>query len=522
MQDTEALAASPNPYGASRIKRGLAFLVAGKLLTSVAGIGTFVLLVRVLPVEEFAVYSVLFGLVDLVAAISSVGILHVVSRYVPEVYSRHFHTSLRRLVFGTLVMRLAILGVLLLVLHTNADLFGGAIGLEGWSWALRAYLFVVLTRVLAFTLFSALESMLHQAIAQMGFTLVTVSRFVILAVLAGNGMLDLQTVIVVEVVTDLLGSAVMFIGLVQVLPRSGTPVGIDADEDRAWVGRNTGRMVDFGLKGYVQHMLLLPFGGPTDRLMVGARLPTADVALFGFGQWVLDLMERYLPATMLIGLIRPVLTARWAAHRDFDEIAFFTNLLLKANLLIIATAVVALAGGGPDMIDFVTGGKYEHAQPLLFLMLLLVALYSWRNVLDIATHTVERNEPLIWAHTVLIISVVPGFLLLPVLGVYALPLAHVAGIIVAALVLRWRLARFGYVYHHDLAGIGRLLLATAVAAGSGALLLTVLAWPLAMAAALVVHAVALWVARPVNAREFALVRELRRSRAAKGGAEAAT
>ena len=515
MQTSEAVDEPvQNPYGASRIKRGLAYLVAGKLLTSVGGIGTFVLLVRVLPVEEFAVYSIMFGLVDLVAAISSVGILHVVSRYVPEVYSRHLHTSLRRLVFGTLIMRLVVLGLFVAVLHANADTIGGVIGLEGWEWALKAYLFVVLSRVLAFTLFSALESMLHQAIAQMGFMLVTVSRFVILASLAYQGMLDLQTVIAVEIVTDLLGSMVMLIGLLRVLPRSGTPNSIDAEEDAGWIRNNIRRMADFGGKGYLQHMLLLPFGGPTDRLMVGSRLATADVALFGFAQWILDLMEKYLPAQMLIGMIRPVLTARWAANRDFGEIVFFTNLLLKINLLIIATGVVVVIAGAADVITFVTGGKYSEALPLLLTMLLLVALYSWRHVLDITTHTVERNEPLIWAHTVLNISVIPGWLMLPVIGVYALPVSHVVGMVTASLVLRWRLGKFGFVYHHDLKGIGRIL--TAMAAGSGSAWLThlVLPWPVVVVCSVLVYGGCLLLLRPINAREIALLRDFRKRKEA--------
>lgn len=520
MQTSEAVDEPvQNPYGASRIKRGLAYLVAGKLLTSVGGIGTFVLLVRVLPVEEFAVYSIMFGLVDLVAAISSVGILHVVSRYVPEVYSRHLHTSLRRLIFGTLIMRLVVLGCFVTVLYANSDAIGGVIGLDGWEWALRAYLFVVLSRVFALALFTALESMLHQAIAQMGFTLVTVSRFIILATLAYSGMLDLQTVITVEIVTDLLGSTVMLLGLLRVLPASRAAHGSEAKEDAGWIRSNIRRMADFGAKGYLQHMLLLPFGGPTDRLMVGSRLATADVALFGFAQWILDLMEKYLPAQMLIGMIRPVLTARWSAHRDFGEIVFFTNLLLKINLLIIATGVVVVIAGAADIITFVTGGKYSEAMPLLLTMLLLVALYSWRHVLDITTHTVERNEPLIWAHTILNISVIPGWLMLPVIGVYALPAAHVVGMVTASLVLRWRLSKFGFVYQHDLGGIARILVAMAAGSASAWLTHLVLPWPVVVICSLFVYVAGLVILRPINARELALLRDFRKRKEA--GAEVA-
>ncbi len=503
---------STDRYGGAQVRKGLVHFLLGKALTSVAGIGTFVLLVRALPLEQFAAYSILFGLVELIAAITGVGITHVMARYVPEVYAVHLNATFRSLVLRLLALRFAVLIVVVLAMWAFARPISGTIGLSGWDQALSFYLWVITIRTVLLTLFTLLEQMLLQGIAQLSLSLVTVSRFVILGMLWWAGQLDLTVLILVEILTDLLGVAIMLGGLKRTLPpRPDDPPA----KDRDWISRNRHRMIDFGWKGYLQHMLVLPFSGSTDRLIVGSQLLSSQVALFGFGQWILDLMNRYLPAHLLQGLIRPVLTARYARNNRFEDVVVLSNLILKINLALLACFAVLIFAGGADAMLFLTGGKFGgESLDLLLLMTFLMALYSWRQVLDIAAHTVEKNGPLIWAHAVLILSVVPGVLALPWLGVYALPWSHVLGVLVAGFVLIHRLGLTGFHYRMDWPGIARLTLVTALALGAVALLRPLVHWPWLIILGGVIFSALFALSRPIDASERATLAEIIRSRSA--------
>ncbi len=87
----------PNPYSSRRIATGMKHFLMGKALTSVAGICTLLLVIRGLPVQEFAAYSILFGLVDVLLVVTSVGTGQVLTRFVPEIYAQHFAHALRLL-----------------------------------------------------------------------------------------------------------------------------------------------------------------------------------------------------------------------------------------------------------------------------------------------------------------------------------------------------------------------------------------------------------------------------------------
>ena len=456
----DAAAVPPeNPYSASRIRRGFLHFLIGKGLTSVAGIGTMLLMVRAMTVEDFAKYSILFGLVEVISAVAGVGILHVLARYVPEAYAQHLHAVTRRLIIGLVALRVLVLAFVLVFIHQTMHLTSGWIGLDGWEWAIEFYLIVILVRTVTTTFFNVLESLLQQGYAQFGFSTVTIVRFGILAWLASQGSIDLHTVILVELITDVLGLAIMLAGLLRTMPSGGEP-------GRGWIRNNRDRMMKFGLQGYVQHLLLVPFGSSTDRLLVGGRLPVGDIAMFGFAQNLADLVNRYLPAQMFVGLIRPVLTARFASGKGFAELQMVCNLFLKLNLFLIGGATVGLFAGGRQLADALTGNKdFPQLLPLLLVMCLLMALYSWRHVLDLVTHTLERVGPLIACHTVMNLSVIPGFLLMPYWGVFALPISHVVGVLAGCWMLLAMLARQGFRYRHDLRGLWRLGAAMLLAMG---------------------------------------------------------
>lgn len=471
----ESARLASDPYSAARIKRGAFYLIGGKALTALAGVGTFLLLVRELPVEQFGAYTILFGLVELVDAVSGLGASQILSRYVPELLVERRHAALRRVVTMALAFRVAVLAIFLAAVFALAPLVFPLVGLGDWQWAAKAYLAVVLVRVVELSLFGVLESMLQQSIAQLGFSLVTVLRFGLLAVAAADGELGLETVIAIELATDLVGCGILLIGLMRKVPRHPGR----ADEDAAaWLRGSWRRMRDFGLKGYAQHLLIVPYVGSTNRLLVGGTLASAEVALFGFAQSVTDLIDRYLPANLLAGIIRPVLTARYVRDRRFADLALAANLIFKINATLICAAAVAIFAGGEPMLDVVTRGKYhEGAVSLLMLMCALLLAYSMRSVLDHVCHALERNGPLIWANALMLLSLPPGIALLPVAGVYALPSANLIGAVLACATVAWRLRREGFHFHYDFAGLTRLLGAACLAMlGAAVLRVTGAGW----------------------------------------------
>ena len=150
--------ADHNPYSARRIAAGMKHFLMGKALTSVAGVGALLLTVRHLPVEEFAAYSVLLGLTEVLLTLTSVGTGQILTRFVPEIFNLRYAWALRRLIGYSMGLRLLLILLTVIVLMIFPLWLADWVSLERWVVPLQLYMLVVLFRTTSNSEFQILEA----------------------------------------------------------------------------------------------------------------------------------------------------------------------------------------------------------------------------------------------------------------------------------------------------------------------------------------------------------------------------
>ena len=454
--------ADHNPYSARRIAAGMKHFLMGKALTSVAGVGALFLIVRNLPVEEFAAYSVLLGLTEVLLALTSVGTGQILTRFVPEIFNLRYSWALRRLIGYSMGLRLALILLTVVVLIIFPLWLANWVSLDRWLVQLQLYLLVVLFRTTSNSEFQILEAMLEQKRGQTAYAAVTVGKFIGVVGLVFFHHMDLTSLILVEVVNEAVGAFVMSWGVYQASRNRPGDV-TDVPLQREWLQKNTRRMVDFGIKGYAQGLIILPYGGMVNRLVAGNQFAPIQVALFGFAQSIFDQLQRYLPAQLFNGMIRPVMAARYSANNSYREAETVANAALTINLVLIGLAATFFAAGGGDVYLWLSKGKYgADAAVLVLLMCLVMALESWRHSLENLSHTVERYGFLVFSNAFLGLSLLLGIALAPEYGIAALPAANCAGLVVANVMVAYWLRRTGFPYQLDMGHIASCAFASAV------------------------------------------------------------
>jgi len=427
--------ADHNPYSARRIAAGMKHFLMGKALTSVAGVGALLLTVRHLPVEEFAAYSVLLGLTEVLLTLTSVGTGQILTRFVPEIFNLRYAWALRRLIGYSMGLRLLLILLTVIVLMIFPLWLADWVSLERWVVPLQLYMLVVLFRTTSNSEFQILEAMLEQKRGQTAFAAVTVGKFIGVVGLVWAQQMTLTNLILVEIVNEAIGALVMTWGVYKA-SRNRPGDNTDVPLQREWLNNNMRRMIDFGIKGYTQGLIILPYGGMVNRLVAGNQFTAIQVALFGFAQSIFDQLQRYLPAQLFNGMIRPVMAARYSANGSYQEAETVANAALTVNLVLIGLAATFFAAGGGDLYLWLSKGKYGSDANLLILMMCLVmALESWRHSLENLSHTVERYGFLVFSNLFLGLSLLLGVALAPQFGIVALPAANCVGLVLAKLVV---------------------------------------------------------------------------------------
>lgn len=513
--------ADHNPYSARRIAAGMKHFLMGKALTSVAGVGALFLIVQNLPVKEFAAYSVLLGLTEVLLTLTSVGTGQILTRFVPEIFNLRYLWALRRVIGYALGLRLALILLTVVALIIFPLWLADWLSLTDWLVELQMYLLVVLFRTASNSEFQVLEAMLEQKRGQSAFAAVTVGKFLCVIALVMTGHMNLFNLILIEVINEALGALLMTWGVYRATHASVGGVA-DIGIQREWLRNNFRRMIDFGVKGHVQGLIILPYGGVVNRLVAGNQFPPFQVALFGFAQSIFDQLQRYLPAQLFNGMIRPVMAARFSANGSFKEAETVANAAMTINLVLIGLATTVFAAGGGDIYLWLSKGKYgADAAGLILIMCLAIALESWRHTLENLAHTVERYGFLVFSNTFLGLSLLLGVALAPTFGIIALPAANCIGLVVANMMVIYWLGRTGYPYESSLEHIFACVFATSIGLMAAVLLQDVVDawWWRVLLASLAYLLICVLVLRP-RAVEIKIFKAVIKKRRGGGGADA--
>lgn len=431
-------------YSGAHFKRGFINFIFGKALSAISGFLAMVLIVRALTVPEFASYSVLVSLVEVFSAISALGLAHALLRYVPELYAKHYKIALQNFISSSILIRSIVLIISVLVFYTWSKIFAEFIGLQSFLTVFKIYLIVVFLRTSSNFVSVIIDSTLHQGYSQFGYAINSISRLLGVMYLIKFEQAKLYNVVVVEILSEAIGLAVLMVGLIRViwLTKSESPA---PEDDGLWLKNNLSLIRNFAINGYLQHLAGLPFGSNTNRLVGGGLFGSHIMASFGFATTLYEYVKRYLPAQLLVGLIRPVIVARFSTSGDFESIAKTCDRIIHINLILIGSILAILFVGGSEILSLISANKYGiDALLVLIALMFVLALESHRLVLEMLVHTVNKYQILIFTNFLLSLSVIPAFLLFPYLGAVGFPVINGIALLFSNFWVKKQLSKLNY------------------------------------------------------------------------------
>jgi O-antigen/teichoic acid export membrane protein len=461
-----------------------------------------------LDIADYGAYMLIIGVAEMLIQVASFGLLPVGQRYLPqlltELSARHFY----RFVLGLNVAQFLVLAALTLILWRTWPAVTPYIGFSAEQsdvTLVGVWLFMWIP-VFRFTV-ELLDALLEQGRAQIARALMPVARLVGIGVLMlMNIDLDLRNILLLDVGVTVACVVLAWFFLASSVATLGSPAGNGTVPYRD-ISRFAWHMATVGL-------LSATASPGAMRLALANALGVVESGLFAFLQSLTRLISRYLPGTLLRGLVRPVMVARAFNAEGMSLVQAGTSLLLKTNLLIVAGASVVIAVGGNELIMWISGDKFENAGFTLLLMFVSLGVTSQRTVIEmvmqITGHTATlRITSFIWP-----LALFGVWLLAP----YGLNVAIVI-MTLAAAIANWVamsvLIRSTQGFNVDWKGLAVTLVAAALGIASGLALETeTVYWVAAAAVGLLVYTAILWRGDPYRLPELDVVQRAAGKRAA--------
>lgn len=486
-------------YGAARLRRAAIYFVTGRAVQALARAALILIIVRILPVEDYGAYMLIIGLAEAVLLIASLGIVPVGQRYLPELVVRLKSAKLKRFVSFLLFLQTAVL------IAVSLATWAGWTALAGWMnlspaqaaatyWAPVLFLLVPCFRLLC----EIQEAMLEQGKAQVARALMPIGRILgIGAWMAFGTTPGLAELLLLDVVVTLVCILLACFNIFSTLGElaQGTDDHLNVRE-----------MLRFGW-----HMAGVNLLGSTTqpgivRLVIANGLGVVETGVYAFLQSLERLISRYLPGTLLRGLVRPVLVSRAQTVNGVDTMRAGSSLLIKANLLMVVPGCIVAAIAGDAVVAAASGGKFTDAgfTLLMFLVVLLVA--SQRQVIEMVAQITGQTAMLRATALLGPITLAAVWLVAPQ-GLNIIILTLAIGSILSNIIRTMAVIRHTPGFRMEWSGMLRVVIAGGIAVAVGWFVQTIADQLLATVTGLLIFAGLVWLMKPFLREEVELVQK---------------
>lgn len=483
-------------YSVGRFRTALVQLVCGRVAQAGARIVLVLALVRVLSIEEFGAYMLIVGAAELLLQLGSCGILPLAQRYVPQLLPVLPTRKMQRFILGLVAMQVTVLAVAALLIGYYWTALTPLFGMTAQQAAATSFAAWLFLAVPVFR-FSAelMETMLGFGQAARAF-MVFVRAGAVLTLIVMKPQVTLNDVLV----TDLVVTSVCALALLYRIHRNVA---------RLATSTGTGAFPVAEMTQFTWHMALVGVLGGTAnpgalRLVLANGIGLAESGLFAFLQSLERLVTRYLPATVLRNLIRPVLISRYVGRGNTDLLKAGTGLLLKSNLLAVVGGIVVIAVCGDEIVRILSGGKFVGAGLTLLLLYVNMIATSQRGVQEMVMQITGHTRAL-WMTTLvsplalLLVWLVSGH------GLNFAVLVLTAGSLVSNSLATGVLQSRTDWFRVDWRGVSTIGIAGAAAAGLGILAKTESSPLLAGTAAFGLFVLFVRIGRPFSAGEMGAI-----------------
>lgn len=375
-------------YSGTALKRSAWHFLSGKVVSALLTFLILLWVVRLLPVAEYGAYVTLVAGMELAMIIATLGLPWLAARYLPEFRLHAPGPRLRHLVLRLLTWQAVLLVILAGILAIGLKSYLAWADLTPYRTVAQLYLLVLVVEGIGRQVRENLLSpLLLQGVAQVSMVARNLAFIALLAMVTLTDHVSLIDVVQAELVASVLGTALSLNGLARRLNRTDTLQGkSDWQEPRLSVmWRIAGNM-------YFSHLLTLCYSPQVFLLVIQRYLGVEAAAIFGFLRTLYEQVVRYLPATLLFGLVRPKLVASYVGGGGMNELSRNANLAGKLSLFVLMPLVAFAGVAGQDLISLLSGAKFSETGLLFLGFMLALIPFSQRQLLETVAVAVGHSR----------------------------------------------------------------------------------------------------------------------------------
>jgi len=417
-------------YNSHRARRSIVDTVRYRVLSQIATMASFVVLVRGLSEHELGVYSLLYALIPLLSTLASFGVEQVLRRYEPEYLRSGQLQAAAWLVRVVASIRLGSNLVILALLWILWALVAPIFQLATYRTEYLYFCPLLLLHFQANILQLTLSSHLQQSFA-VGMTAVqSTAKLVFYLVCLWLGALTLKLAILVDTVGYLLlyaGTRYAYVRYCQPA-RPAEPFRISSEERR--------RLLRYGFYNNFNDAGTLILSSRSDNFFIAAYMNPIAVGAYSFYGRLNEMIANMLPLRQFANVIRPFF---FAVPRELaaERLPRYYTLLVNATLCVQLPLAAFAIAYHREIVLVVFGGKFLASSALLTVVVGFSVFGAIFEAATLIAQYAEKSATILLSKLSLIYNVLSMLVLLPAFGLYGAAISTGTATLMKNLFIWW-------------------------------------------------------------------------------------
>lgn len=443
-------------YSLKRITNAASQFLIGRIFTGIAGFLVTIMIARNLSIPSYTIYTILLGLSIFVGQVSSFSLDAIAHRFIPEAIVKGEKKLQVQLTFLILVMRFITTFSTAWLLSLLAPKIALFFSIPKYSEEIKIWIFLLCFQPLFIFSNQILQAFLLQRTLKSILVFVSMGRLTIIVFLIyTTNLFTLNHLIYAETSIYFIGIVISVFSLIMALPKTDQNE-IKTKSSFSYLAK---RMVRFGLFSYLRNLMTICSGRAVSRLLIGKHLIPFQIATFGFAVNLTEIVNRYLPSSLLRNMIRPVLMGRFSEKKDLVALSKETNLIFKFHYLLLVPLIIWIALKGNQITSIMSKGKYPEAGWIFAALLGLKLVQGYNNqILQPQANALEKTFLLFIVDFIPVLCLMPAFFYLQYIGIAGFILLKYIGTLGRDITLIYFFKKAGITHWFDWNGAFKVLL----------------------------------------------------------------
>jgi len=391
----------------ANIRKNAQYIFVQKMTVPVINLLVTIYIVKKLSISDYGIYNLLLAIIGYLTLFSSMGMLNVFQRYIPEYNTNEEYYILKKLFRSGMILRFILTSLCLIILLLFKDQINNLFKVDNFHHYIEFFTIGILLFLEIQIVELTLSSLLLNKYILFSYMISAVVRAIMIYIFLEQG-LGIKGLLLAETINyAILLSLQLFFyytgfARLNTSPKKPFPIR---------------RLLYYGGFSYLDEVGETILDVKTDFFIISAFLGPTMVGLYAFANQIIELVSKILPFRFLKSLIRPVFFSSFTKNQDMEHLNYNFNFLIKIIAFIAMPTFICLYMFSDKIILYFFDEKYMPALKVLIVFTTFMIINSFQFPLQLVVQAKEKVQITFSSKIFSIYNLIGDILIINYLGI---------------------------------------------------------------------------------------------------------